>query len=120
MNPEEWAEKQAARRKQWREKAKASYHHDRRHKVYLFEFGDGWQYVGVTVMPYDHRIRAHRKDCSVVGRRIDLGQDWTLYELGAFDDRAEAERFEAEQIAAIPKGKRLNVLSPVEDWKLNG
>ena len=120
LTASDWKAKQEATRRRWREQAKARYHAQRKHRVYEVEFADGMRYVGVTAMPLSKRLLAHRRDCSVVGRRLDLGQEYDLFLYGEWDDRAEAERVEAEAIAALPKNLRLNLLTPVQDWKQNG
>ena len=109
-------------RRVWREKAKKAYaRRTSKHRVYRYVFPDGAEYVGVTCDTLARRERAHRRDCSVLGRRLDGGWDPEVREVVAeCDDRAEAEALEARLIAKVPRDRRLNVLTPVEDWRRNG
>lgn len=116
LTPEEWERKQAERRKKWREDGRERYRRNRQHRVYEMTFGDGMKYVGVTAQPIKKRLLAHRRDCSVVGRRLDLGEEFSL-KTWEYEDRAAAEEAERKRIARLPKKRKLNILTPLEDWK---
>lgn len=115
-------ERREEQRKRWREKARKAYaERTCTHRVYRYIFVDGAVYVGVTNNTLSRREQAHRRDCSVLGRRLDGGWEPEVREVVAeFADRGEAERLEAELIAGLPRDRRLNLLSPVEDWQRSG
>ena len=122
------AEREALRAR-WRDK-------DRRrranlpviHRVYEYLFPDGKAYIGVTKETRNRREYAHRRDLSVVGRRLVYFPDeQPAYSvLGEYEDREEAEEAERNFILECPEGMRLNVvlpsgkvepMSPVKDWQ---
>ena len=99
----------------------------RTHKVYEYLFPDGAIYIGVTCLSLNRREQAHKRDFSVVGRRLVMFPEQepartVLYE---FDDREEAEQVEKEVIQLIPEDKRLNVvdykgvrpMDKFDDWR---
>ena len=88
-----------------------------KHKIYRYTFPDGMVYVGITKRTLGHRENTHRRQCSVVGRRLDLGQEPNREILAEYDTRDDALERERLEIAAIPKRRRLNLLSPLDDWK---
>ena len=115
-------------RARWREKDRA-----RRaalpviHRVYEYLFPDGAVYIGVTRETRNRREYAHRRDMSVVGRRLVMFPDeepvYTV--LSEHTDRAEALAAERAAVLECPEGMRLNVvtpggaepMSPIADWK---
>ena len=125
----DWFQKRDAQRRRWAETARARYRRTSQiSRVYRYEFPDGKVYVGVTRMSLKARERAHRRDMSVVGRRLECfpEEEPLLAVLGEFFDRGEAERFEAAVIRGLPAEVRLNkvlpkagvvAMTPVEDWE---
>lgn len=89
--------------------------------VYRLEWSDGMIYVGITKHTLNQRLTQHRRDCSVVGRRLDVGWPPVRADIVFQDaDRDLVEFQELISIREIPKGKRLNVVTPLEDWEKTG
>ena len=86
-------------------------------KVYRLVFGDGMVYFGTTVQAINTRLSGHRNKCTVVGRRLDMGEKPEITIMGEFprDDRPLAVELEAELMAKVPPLKRLNLRRPSED-----
>ena len=116
-NPEAGSEAAAKRRERY---------YARPYSVYKVEFSDGMVYVGTTCQDIRTRLSGHRYKCTVVGRRLDMGEAPKVSVLGEFprdpdlavrEDplRAEARRFEQSVLDAVPVLQRLNLRRAVED-----
>ena len=118
MSQAEWEAKRRAHLDRRAAKKRAAWK-KRPHTVYEVAFEDGYRYIGVTHHTIADRLRAHKRDYSVVGRRLDLGYQYEVREIAKYPDRAEAEDREAREIKAVPKQDLLNLLTPLEDWEKN-
>ena len=85
--------------------------------VYRLTFPDGAVYFGTTVQDLKTRLAGHRNKCTVVGRRLDMGEVPVADIMREFhrDDRDQAVLLEAELMAQVPPLLRLNLRRPSED-----
>lgn len=120
-NPEAGSAREAENKARRRER-----YYARPYSVYRLVFPDEMVYVGTTCQDIRTRLSGHKYKCTVVGRRLDMGETPEVSVLGEFprdpdvyagDDplRQVALEYEAQCWAEVPVLNRLNLRSPLED-----